>query len=661
VTLANDDILDVLILGAGFSGLSAARELDELGARFRVLDAYSDHLGGRAYSYRLNDDLGFDHGAEYLGDLQNGIMKLARTLLPEGEIVNGASLRVDAPEEVMFLADHRFCFDKADAALGIQGIPPDIGVISLLGIIGALAEMTLIELFIDVAEPWRSPAWAVALDQVTVEAWMAERPWLDARARALMRISVEALLSVEPAQISPFYLLWYTACNDGLLNEVNDDAGGPQQYWLKKGMSHLAERFAEPIRDRIDQGVRVVRVDHGGDVVRVEAQDGAVYRARRLLLATSPHSTGRIQFTPEPPPDRRALFDLPMGKTVKCQVFYSSRWWYDSHGLKYDGYVGGADFPVCWVMDNTPPDGAASGPFVLMTFTVGAQVDKLGAAPTDAHIQQVVLDALVFLFHDERARQIDRIVIHRWVPADPFVGGGPNTVFTPGVLTGAPGRLLDQPWGDKLFFASSENARNLHPRSTSPTWSLLAGENLPAYGPDCVLLPTSKPPFTSRYSDMRRSLGYMDGALESGRFGAHQVARSLGLAGHALVDAPAAASRLEPAAPAEATPLTPADAATLLAAVLDELHPATPVRAGLVSATSRLREAILRGLTRTGKLSTSADHPAALTALRDFAVSVIGHASADQAAASEEARPHLEGVRSAVDAVESRLRSLLRR
>ena len=152
--------------------------------------------------------------------------------------------------------------------------------------------------------------------------------------------------------------------------------------------------------------------------------------------------TGRIAWTPEPPPERRALFDLPMGKTIKCQLFYDARWWYASNGLKYDGYVGGAEFPICWVMDNTPPEGAVAGPFVLMTFTVGAQVDKLGTNPTDAHIQQVVLDALVFLFQDERARQIDRIVIHRWVPADPFVGGGPNTVFTPGVLTGAPGRLL---------------------------------------------------------------------------------------------------------------------------------------------------------------------------------------------------------------------------
>ncbi len=574
--------------------------------------------------------------------------------------MNSAELRVGAPEEVMYLADHRFCFDKADAALGIQGIPPDIGLAALFGIICLLAEMTLIEIGINVVEPWRSPSWALELDKISVEDWVAQKSWVNDRARAVMRISVEALLSVEPAQISPFYLLWYTACNDGFLNEVNDDAGGPQQYWLRRGMSDLAERFAQPVRDRIDQGVRVAQVDHTGDVVRVVAEGGAVYLARKVLVATSPHSAGRIRFTPEPPPERRTLLDLPMGKTIKCQVFYSSRWWYDSKGLKYDGYVGGSDYPVCWVMDNTPPNAGDAGPFVLMTFTVGAQVDKLGPDATDAEIEKVVLDALVYLFDDNRARDHLRMVIHRWVPKDPYVGGGPNTVFTPGVLTSPAGKLLNEPWNDKIFFASSENARNLHPTSTSRTWNLFAPENLPQYDANGVLLPTSKAPFNSKYSDMRRSLGYMDGGVESGRFGAHVVAKSLGLAGHALREVPEPAAAAAVPAPAAPKPLTPADAASLLAALQEELHAAAPA-GGLRGATSHMRDAIVRVLVKKGLLQDAGDHPRTLTAIRDFAASVVAHATAEPDAHPEEARPGLHGVRTAVAGLESKVKTLLSR
>ena len=56
-----------------------------------------------------------------------------------------------------------------------------------------------------------------------------------------------------------------------------------------------------------------------------------------------------------------------MGTTLKCQVFYKEPFWRDSNGYSYDGYVGGANYPILWVMDNsgTGPE----GPFVLMTFT----------------------------------------------------------------------------------------------------------------------------------------------------------------------------------------------------------------------------------------------------------------------------------------------------
>jgi ubiquinone biosynthesis protein UbiJ len=50
--------------------------------------------------------------------------------------------------------------------------------------------------------------------------------------------------------------------------------------------------------------------------------------------------------------------------------------------------------------------------------------------------------------------------------------------------------------------------------------------------------------------------------------------------------------------------------------------------------------------------------PHALAAVRDFAASVVEHASADPAAHAEDARPHVHAVRTAVDALEARVKSL---
>ena len=90
-----------------------------------------------------------------------------------------------------------------------------------------------------------------------------------------------------------------------------------------------------------------------------------------------------------------------MGRTLKCQVYYRSPWWRDSHGSSYGGWAGGADFPIAWVMDNSPLH--AAGAFVLMTFTVGAQAEKLGPHPTKAAVTKLITETLCFLFNDMRA------------------------------------------------------------------------------------------------------------------------------------------------------------------------------------------------------------------------------------------------------------------
>ena len=56
---------DVIIVGAGSAGLSAAKELTRLGVSFVVLEA-SHRIGGRAYSEEIAPDTWFDLGCAYM-------------------------------------------------------------------------------------------------------------------------------------------------------------------------------------------------------------------------------------------------------------------------------------------------------------------------------------------------------------------------------------------------------------------------------------------------------------------------------------------------------------------------------------------------------------------------------------------------------------------
>src|SRR5262245_26410623 len=70
---------DVILVGAGVSGLCAARRLREAGKRVLVLEA-RDRLGGRVETRQLADGTPVDLGGQWIGPKQDRVAKLARDL-----------------------------------------------------------------------------------------------------------------------------------------------------------------------------------------------------------------------------------------------------------------------------------------------------------------------------------------------------------------------------------------------------------------------------------------------------------------------------------------------------------------------------------------------------------------------------------------------------
>lgn len=565
----NPHTTDILIIGGGFTGITAAAELEKAGANFALLEAHPERIGGRAHTfgYRVGGpgqkEYFFEHGAQYIGHAQTEIWGLASQHLPHA-IVDSASAILPWPDHVTVLRSKRYVNSREDWLFGIGGIPPEIDVWTVIAVLVLIQEIEAIERSINVADPWASAPEIVALDQITLEQWLA-RPWIPPNARDLITISAQALLSAEPEEISALYFFWYCACGGGFLYLINDEEDGPQQYYLSTGMEALLERIAEPFKHRIHKGCPVERVARrqrpgGAPYVEVTLQSGVVWEAKKVIVAMSPSTAGRIKYHPQLEPARRELFRVPMGRTIKCITFYDTPWWRKSNGQRYSGYAGAVSSPLLWAMDYTPPGPENKGVYALMTFTVGKQADKLGPYPSKEELTRHVTEALAFMFNDTRALStsphfID-LVPAVWNAAESWVGGGPNMLLKPGMLTGdnCPASMLNQPWGGLVYFASAETARKLAPTG-APTYT-----------------PSPDPSQPGTYSDHRKGLGYMDGAVLAGRY----------VAAQALGTAPAP----QPPAPPVPVPIAPAvdppelsmdqvkDVLTVLAA---QLHAGTAI------------------------------------------------------------------------------------
>ena len=414
---------DVVVIGAGLAGLTAARELTRRGLDVVVLEG-RDRVGGRTFSGTLAG-VPIDRGASFVGPTQDAVLALAAELgCPTTPTYHdGANL-------IRWRGKVR----------SYQGTIPKLGPLGLLDIGRIQRQFNRIAAGVSVTAPWTS-ADAAKLDCMSLGDWLKSIRAISA-SRDLMAIMSRVTWGAEPDEVSMLHAARYVKASGGL-NRMLDVVGGAQQDHFPGGSHQLAAAMAAGLGDRIRVGAVVSRIEWSTDAVAVMSSAGAV-DARRAVVAVAPAQRLDIDIAPAPPIEYQQLAQSwPLGTLTKAYAAYPTPFW-RANGLS--GQSLSDRGPVFITFDVSPP----GGPGILLGFTDPRGFDEL---PEDQRRGQI-LDCFTALFGGQAANPIDYLD-QRW-GAEAFAPGGPTAAVPPGSWTEF-GPLLRRPVGP-LHWAGTETA-----------------------------------------------------------------------------------------------------------------------------------------------------------------------------------------------------------
>lgn len=303
---------DVVIVGAGATGLTAARALVREGKSVVVLEA-RDRVGGRLWTDSIEGQM-FEIGGQWVSPDQTALIETLAELGLE------TYDRYREGESVYVGGDGAACRYTGDIFPTGEGTEAEITrLIAILDVL--VAE-------VDLEAPWNH-ARAAEFDRVSYLTWL-ESQSADKEAIDNVALYVADAMLTKPAHsFSLLQALLMASSAGSFSNLVNADfildkrvVGGLQQVPLLS-----AQQLGDDVV-HLSQPVREIRWDA---VAATVSSDGMSVTAKHVIVAVPPNLYDRIDYVPALPRLRQQMQQhSSLGLVIKVHATYETPFWRDA-------------------------------------------------------------------------------------------------------------------------------------------------------------------------------------------------------------------------------------------------------------------------------------------------------------------------------------------
>lgn len=324
---------DVVIIGAGPSGLSAALRLQQAGHTVTVVEA-RDRVGGRTRSDVMNGAW-YEIGGQWVSPDQTELKALL------DELGLGTYQRYREGESLYLGFDGQVKRYTGDLFPCSEKTQKDM--------VRMIEDLDRIVAEMDPAAPWDHPK-AKEFDSISFHHWL-ETLSDDEEARRNIGLFIAGGMLTKPAHAFSALQALHMAASAGSFSHLVDEdfildervIGGMQSVSIK-----LAERIGE---DNIILASPVRTIEYTDDGVTIHADRDVTVHAKYAILAVPPNLYNRISYVPELPRTQHIMHQhQSMGLVIKVHATYETPFWRDK-GLS--GTCFSSNHLVQEIYDNT--------------------------------------------------------------------------------------------------------------------------------------------------------------------------------------------------------------------------------------------------------------------------------------------------------------------